>query len=574
MTLFRINPYISFVESTLFPEFVEYAVFHRLSGELLVSSDKTREFLEVVKRSDGISLGESELRNLGELEAEVRKLALRGFLIPEEYDPLACLTDHYLTRPIQNPAVVYKAKSGDWNLVRTTMDRTVYSPKRDELPTVVEEPLPALTADLFLLADGTKTFREIYSVVRGENSDSLLTDSEFRSAIDFLTTQERQLIKFTSQQNHLADPYSPINIVPRNLYHSNRWHDRALSPKPTDPLVDFHLVGIEDADWEFDLIEPTVNHCFRFPHEALGGLDYGSRFCVSTLTPGVLPLLNQLHELNVLEVGGGRGSFARSFLTRAVEIISTPINYHILDLSPELMSSQRKILGELLIEARHFQQDATSFDLPSHKFELIVSNEVIADFPVGPVERKNVHDGFEWQGEGAPYLEKYELASRDEPDHFLVNIGAFRFIERAWEHLKPGGTFIITEYGAEHRHPVRSFHLNHDEYSIHFNFLARCAEKVGFTTSLLTLKEFLGINDETLVLNGREEHILCLNHVFKNFGRTLPFAVISKSDFNNQFSEVVEELTLTGHSFSPLNKQYHFGPNIKDFFVLIMNKPL
>ncbi len=574
MSLYRINPYISFVESTLFPEFVEYAVFHRLSGELLTPSDKAREFLISLKGPNTISLGDSELRSLGELEAEIREFALRGFLIPEDYDPLQSFSDQYVKRPIQNPALVYRTKAGEWKLVRTTMDRTIYSPKRDELPTVVEELLTALTADIFLLADGNKTLREIYSAARGNNCDSLLTDSEFRTAIDFLTTQDRQLIKFTRQQDQLADPYSAINIVPRNLYHSDRWHDRALSPKSTESLVDFHLAGIDDADWEFDLIEPTVNHCFRFPHEVFGGLDYGSRFCVSTLTPAVMPLLNQARELNVLEVGGGRGSFARSFLTQAANVSSTPINYHILDLSPELMNSQKKILGELLLEARHFHQDATSFDLPDHKFELIISNEVIADFPVGPVQRINVNGVYEWQGDGACYLEKYELASTDEPDNFLVNVGAFRFIERAWEHLHPGGTLIVTEYGAEHRHPIRSVHLNHNEYSIHFNFLARCATKVGFDTRLLTLKEFLGINDQTLVLNGREEHILCLNHVFRDFGITLPFAVISKSDFDNQCRDLVEELRLSGFSFSPLNKHYHFGPNIQDFFVLIMNKPL
>ena len=31
---------------------------------------------------------------------------------------------------------------------------------------------------------------------------------------------------------------------------------------------------------------------------------------------------------------------------------------------------------------------------------------------------------------------------------------------------------------------------------------------------------------------------------------------------------------MIGYSFSPLNKGYHFGPNIKDFLVLIMNKPV
>jgi hypothetical protein len=75
------------------------------------------------------------------------------------------------------------------------------------------------------------------------------------------------------------------------------------------------------------------------------------------------------------------------------------------------------------------------------------------------------------------------------------------------------------------------------------------------------------------VLNGREEHLLCLNHVLKNYGVTLPYAVISKSDFERRCQAIVEQTGLIGYSFSPLRKGYHFGPNIKDFLVLIMHKP-
>jgi hypothetical protein len=178
-----------------------------------------------------------------------------------------------------------------------------------------------------------------------------------------------------------------------------------------------------------------------------------------------------------------------------------------------------------------------------------------------------------WHGDGAYYLEKYSLSDKDAPDSFVVNSGAFRFIERAWKHLTPGGTLIVTEYGAEQRYAARSYNLNHDEFTIHFGHLAECAAKVGFHCRLLTLKEFVGFDDGVLVLNGREEHLLCLNHVFKNYGQVLPYAVISKSDFEQRSEEIVERTGLIGYSFSPLCKGYHFGPNIRDFFVLIMNKP-
>ena len=555
MPTFGLNPYISFVESRLIPGVVQQAVFHRLTGEIIEPGERIFGLLLTAGLGAQFSIDEADL--------QLRQLVQRGFLIPEGYDPLAPLLDLYVTRPIQNPAVAYRSDTGEWILVRTSMEHTVYSRRRDELPEIIEEKLSPLTADILLMADGSRTLRQIVNELRPEN------DSEFRTAIDFLTTQERQLIKFTARREELDHPYTYVNIVPRNLYHSDR-KDQPQPDSPNEAITDFHLHGIEDANWEFDLIEPTVNHCFRFPHEALGGLDYGSRFCLATLRPEVVPLINKSRRLDVLEVGGGTGSFARSFLQQAASLNGTMLNYHILDLSPALMESQRKILSELLPESRHFQQDATGFDLPGHTFDLIISNEVIADFPVAAVQRNS---GREWQGEGAYYLEKYDLSDKDAPDSFLVNAGAFRFVERAWKHLNPGGTLIVSEYGAADLFPTQCYHLNHEEFSIHFGHLAACARKVGFQCQLLTLKEFLGLDDEVQVLNGREEHLLCLNHVFKDYGHVLPYAVISKSDFEQRCGRIVEETGLIGYSFSPLSKGFHFGPGIKDFLVLIMNKP-
>ena len=531
MPTYKINPYISFIENRLFPGVVQRAVFHRLTGEII-----EHDFTAVLN-------GDSP---------EVRQMVQSGFLIPEGYDPLAPLLDQYVARPIQNPAVMYRSETGEWNLVRTSMNQLVYSPKRNELPEIVEEKLSPLAAEILLIADGTRTLRQVF--------ENKLEDPEFKVALDFLTSQERQLIKLTPRPEELDNPFSTLNIVPRNLYHSD---------KTTETITDFHLHEIEDASWEFDLIEPTVNHGFRFPHEALGGLDYGSRFCLSTLTPEVVPLLSNSSRLKVLEVGGGTGSFASAFIKQATS--KTDVEYHILDLSPALMENQRKILSELLPESRHFHQDATEFDLEGHSFDLIISNEVIADFPVASVHRDQ---SGKWQGEGASDIEKYDLSDKDAPDSFLVNAGVFRFIERAWIHLNPGGTLIVSEYGSEDRYPVRPFNLNHDEYSIHFGHLASCAAKVGFQCRLLTLKEFLAFDDDVMVLNGREEHLLCLNHVFKNYGATLPYAVIPKSDFEKRCGGIVEQTGLIGYSFSPLNKGYHFGPNIRDFFVLIMNKEI
>jgi SAM-dependent methyltransferase len=453
------------------------------------------------------------------------------------------------------------------------MAQRIYSPRKDELPPIVDAEMTPVEAKIFRQADGTRSLREIIESCNIEATD-------FREAINNLTSPKRQLIKFTRRSEDLSDPFCPCNTVPRNFYHASRWGQSEDNPVDHS-IIDFHLRGIEDASWEFDLIEPTINHAFRFPSEALGGLDYGARFCMATLKSDLLPLLHNSAQLQVLEVGGGTGSFARSFIDQA-RSLKTPrgrpleIKYQIMDLSPSLIQSQRQKLADVVPAVMHFQQDATNFNLPNQKIELIIANEVIADFPVAWVERKRGEGDdlrHSWEGEGARDLEKYGLDEPTNGEAFLVNAGVFRFIERAWEHLSPGGVVIMSEYGRVDRFPAQSYHLNHEEFSIHFGHVQKCARKVGFECRLLLLKDFLEVDDQVLMLDGQEEQIQCLNYVFQKHGSSLPYALISRNEFQQLFQGLVDRIGLTGFSFSPLASGFHYGPRLDDFMVLIMTKP-
>jgi hypothetical protein len=96
---------------------------------------------------------------------------------------------------------------------------------------------------------------------------------------------------------------------------------------------------------------------------------------------------------------------------------------------------------------------------------------------------------------------------------------------------------------------------------------------VGFECQWLTLKEFLEADDRVLMLDGHEEHIQCLNHVFQKYGMSLPYALISQNDFQKKFGALGERIGLTGFSFSPLQSGFHYGPKLRDFMVLIMTRP-
>src|SRR5262245_27053475 len=133
MTLYITNPYISFVESRLFPEFIQYAAFHRLTGALIEPGEQARSVLHAAKVGTPVSFLQAELRQMGEFGVEIEGLIQNEFLITEDYDPLTRLLDQLVTRPIQNPALIYRTPTGDWILVRTSMEHTVYSRRLNDL---------------------------------------------------------------------------------------------------------------------------------------------------------------------------------------------------------------------------------------------------------------------------------------------------------------------------------------------------------------------------------------------------------------------------------------------------------
>lgn len=563
VTSYRLNPYLQVVENHIFPGIVQYGVFHRLTGEVVEPLPSVRSLLFALKFQSPITLDHDNLARMGHEGQQIKLLIEKEFLLTVGRDALASFLDQYVVRPTQNPALLYRTTTGEYNLVRTSMARRIFSPAAEELPVVIEEQLDSQLAALYLAADGDQTLRELCASLPSLKDKEPLANDELRKAIDFLTEASRQLIKFTRNRNDLTNPFRPCNIVPRNMFRS------AKSAAGLSDVVNFHQQLISDASVEFNFVEPTINHGFRFPSEALGGLSYGARFCAASLRSDLLPRLTETSRLDILEVGGGTGSFAAGFIDQAGKPEYPAITYRIADLSPALIASQQQQLLRLGVCVQHFQQDATQLDIPDQKFDLIISNEVIADFPVASVSR----NGNEWQGEGVPYLEKYGLADEGAPASFLINSGAMRFLERAWVHLRPGGALLVTEYGDQFTFPVQAFHLNHEEFSIHFGHLRKCAERIGFKCKLSPLRDFLHIDDQVVMLDGQEEQILCLNHIFREYGQALPFALISERAFKARYGELAKQLELTGVTFSPLSNGFHFGPKLGQFMILVMSKP-
>jgi hypothetical protein len=552
MAAYKLSPYLKTIENRLLKGSVQTGLFHRLSGEIIEVTSSLKMFLFAASGQKQINLEIEELAKQFGPDAEPVRLVRLGFLVPIDPVPLDYFLDHYVVRPLQNPAVGHRLQGGELKVVRLDVSKYVFGRKQNDLPKVIEETLPDLAATIFAAADGSKTLRRVFE------QKGILPDSvDAQAAIELLTSIDRQLIKLTPVQTEISNPFGPCNIIGRDLVHATESRNESVA--------DFHLHGIEDGAWEFDQIEPTINHAFRFPSEVFDGMPYGAKFCdvvVEASGPG---------PIDILEVGGGTGSFARGFLEE-LKRKGIAVNYHILDLSPVLIDHQRRVLAEAGLAVTHFHQDATQFDLFDKTFDLIVSNEVIADFPVAEV-RRSTRDSA-WDGPGYEWVEKYSLQTPDKADSFLVNSGVFQFVERAWKHLKPGGKFVVTEYGSGDSFPVLAFQLNHEEFSIHFGHVAQCATRVGFDCQLVPLKDFMRANDQVEVLDGRELHFPCLNHLFRAFGfPPMSYSAWTKSQFEERYGEAVNQLNWIGISFSKLQGGFHFTPDLDAFMALVMNKP-
>jgi SAM-dependent methyltransferase len=302
---------------------------------------------------------------------------------------------------------------------------------------------------------------------------------------------------------------------------------------------------IEDARWNFDWVESTVNHSFRHPTAAFELQSYGERLCRALLGPAGILTPPRDRPLEVLEVGGGTGTLARDFTRQARRSLGTgmALRYTIVDCSPRLLAAQRDELRDAVCPVRFVEGDARELDFGSDRFDLIIANEMIADLPVsGPSAR-------------------------------LVQTGSVAFLDRLAARLQPGGAAVVTEYGELDAPPRLVEHLNHPEHSIHFAPLLAHARALGLGARLTPLRNLLRPKADALMVCGQQEHVLCLNRLLEERHATLPYAAFCRAELQRRVGAELEALGVFGLAYATLDQGLHFGPELRQFQALILTGP-
>jgi hypothetical protein len=518
---------------------VRYGLAHRLTGQSLGISPDFAALLHLGGDPGGESADLSALRASPEARGFLDILTERHFLVsslgPENL--LKPFRNHCLIRPWMNPAITWRDGEGT-RLVRLRDTQRCILPRGPVPPRVVEELVPAATAAILRQADGSRTLEES---LHGLGSRNL---ADLWEPLDFLTRPQRQAVRLAPPGTNLGDPRTPLHWLQQSFEAAGPSPSSSCGEERRDTGRPFYEKDMDDALWNFDWVEPTVSHAFRFPTAALHQRTYGERLCEGLL--GERLERRPQAPFRILEIGGGAGFFARAFLGRAEALRggAEGLHYTVLDCSPALQEQQRETLREAGCPVRFILGNAEELSLPGERFDLVVANEVIADFTV--------------------------TAFGEEGTERWVHSGVLAFLDRLAAHLAPGGMACLTEYGDLETDPSRVEHLNHSEYSIDFGSLMRHAEGRGLAPALRGLAELLAVRSDAEMLCGQQERILCLNHLLSQAGGELPYAAFCRQGFEERCGELANRLDIGGLAFAPLRSGLHFGPALEQFRALLL----
>jgi SAM-dependent methyltransferase len=258
----------------------------------------------------------------------------------------------------------------------------------------------------------------------------------------------------------------------------------------------------------------------------------------------------------VLEIGCGDGELSRDWNEAATRRGYSP-HYLRADLSPELLNTQRTAApGTFGVQA-----DAVALPFPDSSFDLIISNEVIADLKAAPYPLSGASKQLESAIESR--IHRYDLRFDEGPA--LVNIGAWMMLEELCRVLKPGGFGWVSEFGDLVSEPEQATQLDHPETSIHFGRLLQVAHSLGLEACCVPLGDFLQLDYQAEQLSRGSWH--ALRALARAEALHLPARAWTPATLQGQLP-----MALNGLRWVPMWDEGP-GPLISRFLALIIRKP-
>jgi SAM-dependent methyltransferase len=561
-----LSPHLSF-----FARGEEHFLYHDLVGDIIQMHPVVFGFLDFFTEPRRVSEAREAFKEdflPGDLDSFFDTLTQHLVLLGRVGADLATTRDWY---PLRGPWIVSHAPPGG-------AVSLCYKDRREG--DVVLETLSPLLGRLFGLCDGSLRTSELVRRLARQFPQHDSVEKTVRDALLRWSHSERQLIKLIPRPSSAYD-MPGVSLPPYAL--STMPYKRVRSGVAAPPATDvrsYHKLEIESADEQFEVKETTLSHALRVAHPALTDRPYGVALAHALLARDVLPESDAERigtSFQAVEVGGGTGFVAGALLDglalRAPRLFNR-LRYSIVDLAPALSAAQRENTERHAGKVRFLGGDAERLPLADGSVDFLISNEVIADLPVMPVRRVDVEGtSGEDGGPGAQAARKYEISIDDAQGLFLVNLGAFRFLEEIARVLAPGGTAILTEYGEQDRYPEESTHLDHAEFSIHFGHLQTVASRLGLEPSLESVPTLIGLEDGVEVLHTTQSFFETLRAFLSRGGVRLQKIGYTRAMFDELLGDKFARSNLKGVTFGPVGERV-LGLKPYEFKALLLRKPL
>jgi hypothetical protein len=137
--------------------------------------------------------------------------------------------------------------------------------------------------------------------------------------------------------------------------------------------------------------------------------------------------------------------------------------------------------------------------------------------------------------------------------------------------LAPGGVLYLSEFGDPKADPVRSDHLDHDEWSIRFADLQAEATRLGLGARVLPVSEVINLDVNPLALSTTRASYAALKVLFAEHGIDLTKRAWLRTELEALCAGKLDLTQVQGLQWAPLSERT-LGLATKQFWCLVATK--
>ncbi|MBY0413912.1 MAG: SAM-dependent methyltransferase [Bdellovibrionales bacterium] len=234
------------------------------------------------------------------------------------------------------------------------------------------------------------------------------------------------------------------------------------------------IAGLEES-------EATCSYMLKNKNGFLKGKSYGEAFFTA------LTNRNIKNYSHILEIGAGTGDLALNFLN-TLKSKKKDYHYTILDTSPELIKTQKRVLSSLAPKVRWIEGNANeekSFET-RFPYDLVLANEM-----VGYLEVQIVSSGQE-----IPFLDEkiarvITTYSNIIKTPLILPIGLIKLLKNLDKKTSSEVTIVISEYFTKVGGGSVMNHLGQKEFCLNIYFVMDLIRALGFEIESAPLLDFM-----------------------------------------------------------------------------------